>query len=70
MYDMFDKAFTRFNNFGGLVLGFDLGRQDKLMGIEKAWGTLNNTEYVLKRIFLMGYGENLFGIMKSEFLYA
>lgn len=72
IYDMLDKAFTRFDSLDGLILHSDQGWQYQHYGYRKRL----KDHHVVQSMSRKGncldnaMAENFFGIMKSELLYA
>lgn len=72
IYDMLDKAFTRFDSLDGLILHSDQGWQCQHYGYRKHL----EEHHIVQSMARKGNGldnamaKNFFVIMKSEFLYV
>ena len=72
VYDMLDKAFTRFENLEGLILHSDQGWQYQHYGYRQRLSNKGIIQSMSRKGNCLdnAMAENFFGIMKSELLYA
>ena len=72
IYDMLDKAFTRFGSLDGLILHSDQGWQYQHYGYRKRLEEHHIVQSMSRKGNCLdnAMAENFFGIMKSELLYA
>ena len=72
IYDMLDKAFTRFDSLDGLILHSDQGWQYQHYGYRKRLEEHHIVQSMSRKGNCLdnAMAENFFGIMKSELLYA
>lgn len=72
IYDMLDKAFTRFDRLDGLILHSDQGWQYQHYGYRKRLEEHHIVQSMSRKGNCLdnAMAENFFGIMKSELLYA
>lgn len=72
VYDMLDKAFTRFENLEGLILHSDQGWQYQHYGYRQRLLNKGIIQSMSRKGNCLdnAMAENFFGIMKSELLYA
>lgn len=72
VYDMLDKAFTRFENLEGLILHSDQGWQYQHYGYRKRLEERRIIQSMSRKGNCLdnAMAENFFAIMKSELLYA
>ena len=72
IYDMLDKAFTRFDALDGLILHSDQGWQYQHYGYRKRLKGHNIVQSMSRKGNCLdnAMAENFFGIMKSELLYS
>ena len=72
IYDMLDKAFTRFDSLDGLILHSDQGWQYQHYGYRKRLEEHHIVQSMSRKGNCLdnAMAENFFGIMKSELLYT
>ena len=72
VYDMLDKAFSKYENLEGLILHSDQGWQYQHYGYRKKLSERNIIQSMSRKGNCLdnAVAENFFGIMKSELLYA
>ncbi len=72
IYDMLDKAFTKFDNLDGLILHSDQGWQYQHYGYRKRLAERHIIQSMSRKGNCLdnAMAENFFGIMKSELLYV
>ena len=72
VYDMLDKAFSKFDSLDGLILHSDQGWQYQHCGYRQRLARHNITQSMSRKGNCLdnAMAENFFGILKSELLYA
>ena len=72
IYDMLDKAFTKFDSLDGLILHSDQGWQYQHYGYRKRLEEHNIVQSMSRKGNCLdnAMAESFFGVMKSELLYA